>query len=64
MPDINLENAIRAELEKPTGPITEADMLELTSLSAWHMGISDLTGLEYATNLTRLDLEANEINNI
>ena len=43
---------------------TPTDMLALASLSCYHKGIVNLTGLEYATNLTRLDLRGNEISNI
>ena len=43
---------------------TPADMLGLTSLTAGSSGITDLTGLEYATNLYRLDLPHNEISSV
>ncbi len=53
--------ALRAVLEDSLGlsagaPITEAVLAELTVLEAPDAGIVDLTGLEYATGLTRLDL--------
>ena len=36
-------------------------MLTLTSLSADELGITDLSGLEYASNLTSLSLRDNQI---
>ena len=59
IPDPNL----RAEIENLRGKtsgatITVADMLTLTRLSARNANISDLTGLESATNLTTLYLDA------
>ncbi len=58
IPDANLAAAIRDALGKlPSGaPITSHAMLNLTSLSAPGSGITDLTGLEYARNLTGLNL--------
>lgn len=43
---------------------TPADMPSLTGLNAVAKGIVDLTGLEYATNLTSLDLGVNSISDI
>ena len=59
--DANLEAAVRAALVKPSGDITDADMLTLTTLDASHRTIVQLGGLEYATNLDRLDLGTNQI---
>ena len=59
IPDPNLGAAIGIALGKSWGdPITTADMAALTELIALNANISDLTGLEFATNLTRLDLGA------
>ncbi len=63
-PDAILETAIRAGLNKPGGPITQADLVRLTSLRATAAGIRDLSGLENATNLTELNLRYNEISDI
>ena len=41
-----------------------ADMLALIELNASSLGIMDLTGLEYATNLQALDLRYNQISDI
>lgn len=62
--DPNLEQAIRDALVKPTGEITEADMATLTTLVANEENISDLTGLEYAINLSMLSLRANHISDL
>ena len=62
IPDPNLRAAIAAALGKASGaPITTADMANLTELTARNANISNLTGLETATNLTWLDL-VNEYN--
>ena len=44
--------------------ITRADMLSLETLYAEGKGISNLTGLEYATNLDTLNLKGNNIANL
>ena len=62
--DPNLEQVIRDVLGKPAGDIYDADMATLYSLTAHEKGITDLTGLEYAVNLTELDLTANQISDI
>ena len=59
IPDSNLRAALELALDKATGAtITETDMETLTRLtiSRFSGSISDLTGLEYATNLTHLSL--------
>ena len=65
IPDPNLRTQIEYKRSKTPGtPITVADMLVLTELSVRNSNISDLTGLEYATNLTELDLNHNNITDI
>ena len=57
IPDPNLRAAIEAQLGKAAGDtITTDDMENLTELIAQNADITDLTGLEHATGLTRLDL--------
>lgn len=63
-PDQNLELAIRAELAKPSGPLTPEDLDDLQSLSAGRRNIVDLSGLEWATNLTSLDLSGNLVGDL
>ena len=60
--DANLKAAVEAALGV-TDPTPE-DMLALTSLTAENSGITDLTGLEFATNLTSLNLGENQISDI
>lgn len=43
---------------------TPSDMLGLTSLKAASWGITDLTGLEYATNLSELELHFNQVSDL
>ena len=73
IPDPNLRRAIEATLGKGRGaPITVAEMASLRGrefdgeplLQIVHAGISDLTGLEYATNLRGLWLGGNDITDI
>ena len=57
IPDPNLRTAVEKALGKASGTtITAADMAKLTRLEARNANISDLTGLESATNLTELHL--------
>jgi len=60
--DLNLKAAVEEALwiSDPTA----TDMLGLTSLTANDVGISDLTGLEHATNLVALELTTNRIGDI
>ena len=61
IPDANLRAAIETALGKASGaPITRAEMARLTQLEAPNSNISDLTGLEHATNLRWLGLGVND----
>ena len=68
VPDSNLRAAIRETLALPVGaPLTRQEMLKLERLdnkSTEKMGITDLTGLEYATNLRSISLNQNEITDL
>ena len=69
MPDPNLRQAIRQQLEIDTNTaLTKADMLQLVVLDTAKLQItekiSDLTGLEYAINLEVLLLPQNRIRDI
>ena len=65
IPDSNLRTAIEKVLGKVSGAtITVADMATLTELIATHKNIRDLTGLEAATGLARLDLRDNSISDL
>ena len=55
--DPNLRAAIAEEFGKsPNAPITAEEMERLRRLDVRERGIQDLTGLQFATNLSRLDL--------
>ena len=69
MPDPNLRQAIRQQLEIDTNTaLTKADMIQLVVLDTAKLQItekiSDLTGLEYAINLEVLLLPQNRIRDI
>ena len=65
IPDPNLESAIRDELSLPDEiSLTQQEMLRLTNLLASDSEITDLTGLEYATNLKDLRVCKNQIHDL
>ena len=65
IPDPNLRAAIEKILKKTPGTsITPAEMATLTKFSVYHASISNLTGLESATNLRLLALERNLVSDI
>jgi internalin A len=55
-PDPRLEAAIREALGNPAGPINASDLEGLTQLLGRSWGITELTGIEYCSNLETLDL--------
>ena len=60
-----MHGAIRRALNLPDGlPITQADMRKLTRLDAPESRITNLAGLEYATNLIFLGLGDNSISDL
>ena len=65
IPDTNLRAAIAEELGKsPNAPITVDEMKRLGRFNVENRGIRDLTGLQFATNVTFLHLDNNEISNL
>ena len=67
IPDPNLRATLEKILNKtPGSPIAPAEMATLTNTErgVWGVGINNLTGLEFATNLTHLDLSGNAISDI
>ncbi len=63
--DDNLRVAIKERLDMPHGAaITQQDMLRLTDLAAYASNISNLSGLEAATNLDYLALGQNSISDL
>ena len=65
IPDPNLRAAITKALNKaPEDAITRADMETLGELQATSRDITDLRGIEFAINLTQLNLWENDISDI
>ena len=65
MPDANLRTAVRETLELVDDDVlTQAIMLNLTSLNAPNLEITSISGLEHATNLKSLSIGNNQISDI
>lgn len=63
IPDNNLRNDIQRALGADV-PLTATNLLKLEKLNLTYSGVTDLTGLEAAKNLTWLDLTGNAISDI
>jgi len=64
VPDQALRRAINLALGRNAmDNLNRGELAQLTTLSAVGMGISDLTGLEWATNLNTADLRNNNLGN-
>ncbi len=59
----NLEAALRAVLKKPEDAITREDLASLGDFKS-DEGLTDLTGLEHANNLTKLNVRNNRITDV
>lgn len=64
IPDKNLETVIRDKTGNLDEPITSKELEYITSLELGNKGITDLTGLEHATNLEILHLQGNDIKDL
>ena len=65
IPDPKLREAIREQLQLSAGtPITQQQMLQLETLNVEQAGITDLSVLEYATNLESLRAWDNPISDL
>ena len=65
IPDPNLRAAIAEALNKaPGSPITVAEMATLRELDAEVKGIKELRGIEFATNLSYLNVRSNSISDL
>ena len=65
IPDDNLRAALERALRKGEGaPITEAELAGLTEFTATDKSITDLTGIEFCTNLQDLRINHNTISDI
>ncbi len=63
-PDRNLENAVRAAINKTSGNIRTSDLNNLSALDASEREITNLEGIQYCTALTDLRLNKNQISDI
>ncbi len=65
IPDANLRAAINSGLGRNRmDTLDRAELLRLTDLNAASLGISDLTGLEWALNLQHLNVSGNQITSL
>lgn len=65
-PDPNLEAAIRDAIGKPTGPIDDTDLVGVgfNVFDGGYSEITDLTGLDFATDLDYIGLYSNNITDL
>jgi len=63
IPDPSLNTVVRETLQKPIGPLTQEDLLNLTNLTAISRNINNLQGLGTALNLRTLILNDNQLTN-
>ena len=63
-PDANFEALIRESLNIPIGDIMNTDLITINTLSGSDKGITNISGIEYCTNLENLYLEKNSISEI
>jgi Leucine-rich repeat (LRR) protein len=63
-PSAGLNGIIREVLNKPTGPITGADLAGIVNLVASSNGIDDLTGMECVVNLQTAIFDGNAITDL
>ncbi len=60
-----IEAAIREQLDKPTGELTEADLKKVTKLDLSFQQLTDVPkGLEKLTQLTKLYLNSNQLSDV
>ncbi|WP_226529247.1 leucine-rich repeat domain-containing protein [Metabacillus niabensis] len=64
IPDSALKRAIKQQLGIQTDEISVKDIESLTELDASYQNIKNLTGLEKAVNVTKLNLSGNEFKNV
>lgn len=62
--DAQLEQAVRQEIDKLTGPIYDTDLRGRVQLLAEYREITDLSGLEYMVDLETLQLNNNVIEDL
>jgi len=62
--DSALESAVRAEIGKPLGLLTQSDVLGITEVDASGLNINSLNGIQALRNLTVLNLRSNNVRSI
>lgn len=62
--DPKLEATVREAIDVPEGSVYRSNLAMLTSLVAYAMNITDLTGLEHCVSMIQLSLFENQINDI
>lgn len=63
--DVNFEACVRDQLGLPApAPVTEDDMVTLRALECNAENVADISGVEYASNLTIIELTNNQISTI
>jgi Leucine-rich repeat (LRR) protein len=64
IPDPALRALIREALNRPYGDIALAELVDIQRLRGTHRGIQDISGLQYLTNLSEIDLTGNSISDL
>ena len=64
IPDPNLEQAIRDELDKQESDIIQGDIKGITALNPAEREIEDLAELSYVVNLEDLNLAGNQVSDL
>lgn len=65
IPDLALQKEINTALGRSAlDQLNKGELAQLTSLSAVQRGITDLTGLQFATNLSDIDLRYNKLTSL
>ena len=64
IPDPALRALIRETLNRPYGDIALPELVYVKRLHGEHRGIQDISGLQYLTNLSELDLSGNSISDL
>jgi internalin A len=59
-----VEKAVREELKKPTGELTEADLEKVTYLKLDDNKLTSVKGLEKLTQLTKLNFRDNQLTDV
>jgi len=63
-PDANFRKYVAEEIDDGDGVLSKSEIKEATSLECTELGIKDLTGIEYFTNVIWLSIDRNELTKI